>query len=63
LLSVTRPQVGTTMEVNGHRHLFVCQHSLKYLLLFSAEERNSYTFGKLEVNYPLNGVAREKMWI
>jgi len=27
--------------------------------LFAAEERNSYTFGKLEVNYPLNGVARE----
>ncbi len=33
-----------TMEVNGYHQLFGNQHSSKYLLLCSAEERNSYRF-------------------
>jgi len=34
-----------TMEGNGVHQLFNCQHSSKYLLLCSTEERNSYRFG------------------
>jgi len=34
-----------TMEVNRDHQLFGYQHSSKYLLLCSAEERNSYKFG------------------
>ncbi len=32
-------------NVNGYRQLFGYQHSSKYLLLCSTEERNSYRFG------------------
>jgi len=35
---------GTTMEVNGVHHLSGSQHSSKYFLLSSTEERNSYRF-------------------
>jgi len=35
---------GTTMEVNGVHHLSGYQHSSKYFLLSSTEERNSYRF-------------------
>ncbi len=31
-----------TMEVNGYHQLSGYQNSSKYLILFSAEERNSY---------------------
>jgi len=34
-----------TMKVNGVHQLFGYQHSSKYLLLCSAEERNSSRFG------------------
>ncbi len=34
-----------TMKVNGYRHIFGYQLSSKYLLLCSAEERNSHRFG------------------
>ncbi len=34
-----------TKEVNGDQKLFVYPHYSKYLLLCSAEERNSYRFG------------------
>ena len=34
-----------TMEVNGFRQLSGYQHSSKYLLFTSTEERNSYRFG------------------
>jgi len=33
-----------TIEVNGAPQLFGSNHSTKYLLLWSAEERNSYRF-------------------
>ncbi len=33
------------MEVSGYRQLLGSQHSSKYLLLCSTEERNSYRFG------------------
>ncbi len=36
-----------TMKVNGYRQLFGYQHSSKYLLLCSKEERNSYRFGTM----------------
>jgi len=36
------------MEFNGVHQLSGYRHSLKYLLLCSAEERNSYRFEKLE---------------
>jgi len=38
------------MDVNGDQKLYVYQHSLKYLLLCSAEERNSYRFGITSLN-------------
>ncbi len=34
-----------SMEVNGYSQLFSYQHSSKYLILCSTEERNSYRFG------------------
>ncbi len=37
-----------TMEINGYHQLFGFQHSSKYLLLCSAEERNSYSFKLVE---------------
>ncbi len=53
-----------TMEVNSYRQLFGYQHSSKYFILCSAEERNSYGFGttsgwvsflgELYLNYPSN---------
>jgi len=33
------------LEVNGYRQLSGYQHSIKYLLLCSIEERSSYRFG------------------
>ncbi len=39
-----------TMEVNGYQQLLGYPHSLKCLLLCSAEERNSYMFGTMWVN-------------
>ncbi len=50
-----------TMEVNGYHQLFGNQHSSKYPLLCSTEDRNSYMFGisggwvnDFWVNYPFS---------
>ncbi len=34
------------MEINSYSQLFGYQQSSKYVILFSAEERNVYRFGK-----------------
>ncbi len=61
-----------TMEVNGYKKLFGCQHSSNYLLLCSTEDRNSYRFGNnmrvvnddtfsFWVNYPFKVGMKSKM--
>ncbi len=32
-----------TVEVNGYQQLTVFQHSSKYIILYSTEERNTHT--------------------
>jgi len=41
---ICKNEWNENMYVNG-AHQIGCQHSSKYLLLSSAEERNSYTIG------------------
>jgi len=45
LTSIKKKKKNSTMEVNGVHQLSSYQHSSKYLLLCSAEDRNSYRFG------------------